>query len=318
MSKKELTVVIKGPLNSCSLNDVEQYLPYANVIISTWENGNGSSYMPYLDDHLYERAQKLSSLEGVKLIVNKYSDLPEYFKSEVRKVKNLNFGNRITMKFLFYSSAPAIFESETPYVVVTRSDSRYPNLKSFLVKLKEDPEKIVTVNINFRPDYTWKFHPADHVFGGKIENMQALMTECLQVCNMNESQFGEYMKSFFIGAPSQGRHGYSTWGGVDHPVNEFYKFVECCDEIGLPISNEQIIGICFTKIKEGIVYFNRSKEYVLKYFDMVNIETMGPEAFSKGFSKGDKPFRNAPYVNSMDEFRKINCEKDFLDIYYDV
>ena len=311
MSDKKLTVVIKGPLNPNSLNDIPAYLPYANVIISAWESGDGSSYMPAINKTHLNHAIELSNLDGVTLLLNSYQSLPEYFKSEISRVKNTDAGNRITMKLLFYSSAPAIRICKTPYVIVTRSDSSYPDLRSMLAKMESNKEKIVTINVNFRPDYSWKFHPADHVFGGHTSKMNLLMDECLAVCNMNENEFSAYMKSFLVGAPSFGGNSYRQWGGVDHPVQEFYKFVECCGEIGLPISNEQIIGLCYTKINETKVYYEKSHEYMQTYFDIVNISEMGQYAVSKNTTKDSLIHPTLPYVQSMEEFAAIYCEDDF-------
>lgn len=311
MSDKKLTVVIKGPLNSKSMNDVPGYLPYADVIISAWESGDGSSYMPTLEKRTLDHALELANLDGVSLLLNRYESLPEYFKSEISKVKNTDSGNRITMKLLFYSSAPAVKICKTPYVVVTRSDSSYPDLRSMLSKMEANQEKLVTINVNFRPDYSWKFHPADHVFGGKTSKMVALMDECLSVCNMDEDAFSSYMNSFLVGAPSLGRNSYRRWGGVDHPVQEFYKFVECCGEIGLPISNEQLLGLCYTKLNETKVYYKKSKEYMETYFEIVNISEMGNFAVSKSITKDTVPHPASPYVQSMKEFASIDSEDDF-------
>ena len=136
------------------------------------------------------------------------------------------------------------------------------------------------------------------------------MYECLSVCNMNESEFNSYMKSFLIGAPSHGRNSFRRWGGVNHPVQEFYKFVECCGEIGLPISNEQIIGLCFIKLNETKIYYEYSKKYMETYFEIVNISEMGDFAISKCFTKDNIPRPASPYVLSMKEFSSTYNEND--------
>jgi len=138
VDKKLFTVLVQGPLNSISLDQLECYCKYGDIVISTW--GGDLSL--------------LSCVSNVNITVR---DLP---------TKKQQTYKQPTAAFQFWSIYYGLQLVQTPFVIRTRSDEYYGNFDPLLDVFYNATHKITCGNIFFK---TWgraSFHMGDHLFVG--------------------------------------------------------------------------------------------------------------------------------------------------------
>lgn len=172
--KKDISVVIQGPLDSLSIENLDVYKDFGEIIISSW-----------IDSDL----EKLSNFpkQSVNIVI---SDYPKKLKD------TYNYGN-------FYlqclSTLNGIKKSSFNYCLKLRSDELYPDTNALVDSLSKNPNKIINTNINFLKNSVSTFHCSDHVVLGKTEKLLAAFTLCKTVCEEPKKlQFkvkGDYLVS---------------------------------------------------------------------------------------------------------------------------
>jgi len=174
ITKKDISVVIQGPLDLLSIQNLDVYEDFGEIIISSW-----------VDSDL----EKLSKLpkKPVNIVI---SDYPEKLKD------TYNYGN-------FYlqclSTLNGIKKSSFDYCLKLRSDELYPDINALVEKLVKNPDKIINTNIHFLKNSVSTFHCSDHVVLGEAEKLLAAFTLCKTLCEEPEKfQFkvkGDYLVS---------------------------------------------------------------------------------------------------------------------------
>ena len=157
------SIIIQGPINNRSINTIESYLKYGEVIVSCWNTDQISLLDKYKD--------------RIKIVVNNYSDI-EGSHSFVP-------GTQAPWIYQNYTTLKGLLEAKGYFSIKVRSDESYPVLDALVEKMmtihhkkknektKEyDHHKIVTSNIYFRRDSENKFHPSDHLVAGKTSRMK--------------------------------------------------------------------------------------------------------------------------------------------------
>lgn len=145
--KKNISVVIQGPIDEGTYEAIDCYQDFAEVIVSTWENQDISL---------------LSKTSGKYILVQtKYpSDLSNY----------KNHGYRY---FIAKTTLEGARLASQSYVLKTRSDELYPNLDSFLANFELYKHKTHTTDNGF-----WKHIPfcySNHLF---LESKEILTKAC--------------------------------------------------------------------------------------------------------------------------------------------
>lgn len=152
VNKKDISIVIQGPINEISLDNLNYYSSFGEVIISTWLD------RPFNCD--------LKSFDNISVIAK-----------PIPKTRNIyNFGN---FYFQCQSSLQGLEVSKKKYSFKTRSDESFSNLDPFLFK---DENKITTSNINFVKDNQHKYHPSDHLIFGKTNTLIKTFRKCVKMC----------------------------------------------------------------------------------------------------------------------------------------
>ena len=154
-----VSIIIQGPLNNRSINTIDNYLKYGEVIVSCWNNNDISQLDKYKDK--------------IKIVVNNYNDIKDLQVKTNLKNPNI-FQNHTTLNGL--KKASGFFS------IKLRSDESYPSLDNLISRLKSirdskddrgvyNDHKILTSNIYFRFDKQAKFHPSDHIIAGQTKRM---------------------------------------------------------------------------------------------------------------------------------------------------
>jgi len=140
--KKNISILIQGPLNDISLSNLDYYKSIGPVIISYWDTDN-------------EFLLKKYNLTDVGLVKNSYN------KEFIRIFNNQN------MYYQIYNTYYGLKEVKTEYVIKTRSDNKFEELAPFITKIYENSDKYICSNLHFRPPTIMPFHASDKLVGTK-------------------------------------------------------------------------------------------------------------------------------------------------------
>jgi hypothetical protein len=128
--RDDWTVVIQGPLNPRSLNNLNNYKRFARVIVSHWDSDDRT----WLDQY---------DMSGVEVVRSKLAAAPQ-----------------------LVSTLAGLERCQTRYAIKCRSDEYYSDLSALLNKSLLHPQKFVSNNILFLRRH---WHPSDHLFAGDAE-----------------------------------------------------------------------------------------------------------------------------------------------------
>lgn len=142
MTTKDTTILIQGPINQVSLNNIRRYKRWGEILVSCWKGD-------ILDLPENEAIRLVTTDANAKLLTNRY-----------------NYANIFKQALSTYNGLKQV---DTEFVIKVRSDEYYTDLLSIVNQMKANPECLVTNNVFFRRDSFLKFHPSDHVMACKTE-----------------------------------------------------------------------------------------------------------------------------------------------------
>jgi len=165
MFKDKFTVVIQGPLHPNSLVAIKAISRDFNVVISSWKTNSVDEKNL---DTLLERAEHVTVVS--------------------HSIESLEFKNNQANRFYqFYSTYKGVCLVDTEFVIKMRSDEYYTNLVPLAEKILKNPGKFVCNDVFFRNPETneqenFLFHPSDHLYGGKTEDIKQTLKACVDDC----------------------------------------------------------------------------------------------------------------------------------------
>jgi len=142
-AKKNISVVIQGPIDDRTYEAIDCYQDFGEVIIATWSENED-----------YSLLNKCSKDSKYRLATCVYPSVP--YK---------NYGG------IFYVATTLLrgaLAAKCPYIIKMRSDELYPNLEKFLQNFIQYPDRFHTTDNGF-----WKRHNyclSAHFFLEKKEN----------------------------------------------------------------------------------------------------------------------------------------------------
>ena len=206
--KKNITVIIQGPIDERSYESIDAYgsQGFTDILVSTWDNQETS---------LLKRASYEYRIC--------YSAFPT--QSQIHNINNE--GSR------FYQAVTTLngcTNSDKDFVLKTRSDEVYPNLDRFLSNFLYNKDKIHTTNNGF-----WKHIPfcfSNHLFLGKKTVIKNACEYIIEHC------IGEQFNGLNIFCAEQ-EFGYFLMYSIDNnfdPYNwlEYFKkyvFITPCSDL---------------------------------------------------------------------------------------
>lgn len=273
---KPVSVIIRGPLYECSIDNIENYLKSFNVIVSHWEDGQGddfelkshtwennswtySSYEPII---ALELRNKILKFKNIKTIENKYED--------IRFDINFKFHDAIRNIYQFHSTYEGLRMCDTEYAICIRSDIPYPNLEPIQKKIEQFPDKIITSNTNFRPDNVRKYHMGSHVVAGKTKTLLDMYDLCLKLTKNKNNEMNDL-------------------------INKISSIINIGDLVG-----EQVMAFSILTNKNEVFTKENSKSLMKKYFDVVPIHELGGK-YRKYNNKNGKYDESKGIINNINE-----------------
>ena len=161
--KEKVTVLIQGPLNLTSLNNVENYKQFCSkIVISHWDED--------LDTDNVELINKYSELKKDKDVVIVSNPLVDLTAEEIQEEKvGVLFGS--TFYWAIESTYFGFLECKTEYVIKTRSDEYFTDLSEIIGRaMFYEGKKLVCGSIFVRSYYKTPMHIGDHIFALKTED----------------------------------------------------------------------------------------------------------------------------------------------------
>jgi hypothetical protein len=137
----DFTILIQGPLNKISINNIKNYSDFGKIIVSCWTNDN----LSLLSD-VYQDILIVKSSYPLEDINNKN-----------------NMGKQII------STINGLKYCDTKYCIKVRSDESFSDLTFLVNKVLENSDKIISTNNGFndRP-----YHPSDHILAGSTRTLR--------------------------------------------------------------------------------------------------------------------------------------------------
>ena len=160
------TTIIQGPLkdSSPSLDSIEKYKTYGDVVIST-----------YINDIFHEKFPQ-EKITGTKIVA---IDLPE------KQPEILERHNHDTFYYALRTMYNGIMQVTTPYVIKTRSDESWSTFDPFIEEFEKNDESVVYGNIFAAPLSLHPFHFGDHVFILKTNYLENALYSLLKSLHKN-------------------------------------------------------------------------------------------------------------------------------------
>lgn len=171
-TENTVSIIIQGPLNNRSINTIDEYLKYGEVVVSCWDNNDISKLDKYKDK--------------IKIVVNKYSEIPNFRKKP---------GGQAPWIYQHFTTLNGIRAASGFFCIKVRSDESFPILDPLINILKFNSHfnknkrtnkynwfKIVTSNIYFRFSRENQFHPSDHIVAGEKNRMKEIFEKAVNLC----------------------------------------------------------------------------------------------------------------------------------------
>ena len=173
--ENSVSIIIQGPINDRSINTIDSYLKYGEVIVSCWDNNDITRLDKYKDK--------------IKIVVNKYSEVPKFHKKP---------GGQAPWIYQHFTTLNALKAAKGYFAIKVRSDESFPNLDLLIEMLKSNSHKIknketgqynwfkiITSNIYFRFSRENEFHPSDHIIAGERKRMVEIFSRAVNLCCRN-------------------------------------------------------------------------------------------------------------------------------------
>ena len=182
--ENSVSIIIQGPINDRSINTIDSYLKYGEVIVSCWDKDEVNKLDKYKDK--------------IKIVINKYSDLPKFQKKP---------GAQAPWIYQHFTTLNGLKAAKGFFCIKVRSDESFPNLDLLVHMLKSNTHnnknektknynwfKIITSNIYLRFSRENKFHPSDHIVAGQKDRMISVFARAVSLCSLkNVSRFPEQL-----------------------------------------------------------------------------------------------------------------------------
>lgn len=154
--KKQISVVIQGPIDDRTYEAIDCYQDYGEVILSTWSTKEDFSNL-----------SKVSKTTKYSLVTSHYPN-------------TTNIHNPGSVFYIAKTTLSGALLAKCPYVLKTRTDELYPNLEVFLKNVIDHPNRFHTTDNGF-----WKHHPmccSCHLFLAKTQDIISHMDLILRYC----------------------------------------------------------------------------------------------------------------------------------------
>lgn len=163
MSK--FAILIQGPLNQISLNNVENYKKFGNVYVSFW-----SDLIKPRWNSIKEAEKELERLG----VTSAHTPSPD-------TAHTTGVDKKSTFYLALNSMLLGLQQIEEEFVIKVRSDEFYEDLEPFVSELKLNPNKIVCGNIFVRRDIP--LHFGDHIFACRKDDLERAVRHLLGMYN---------------------------------------------------------------------------------------------------------------------------------------
>ncbi len=259
---KDLTIIVQGKLHRHTLARIQKYYKWAETILICCD------------------------VQDDRSILDQYDVTGCWIYRPDLTVADTTMNN-----FRGWFQCKSIYEGlklvTTPYALKVRADYWVGNLEPFMAKMSEHPEKYVTNNMYFRPDWFAKYHISDHMVGGPTHLMlKGYELSCWRLENHSKELRACFNDNRFF---SNQLWMYPIDGStVPNASAEMPP--------GQGITPEVLIGTSLVFAKEGILEPERSKEQMINCFEIVPVEDMRPY-LNKYFTS--EPIHMGPYVNNV-------------------
>ena len=175
----QYTTIIQGPLKSSSpsLNSIEKYKSYGDVVIST-----------YIND-IFDENFPQEKITGTKIVA---IDLPK------KQPEVLESRNHDTFYYALRTMYNGVMQVTTPYVIKTRSDESWSTFDPFIKEFEKNNESLVCGNIFARPWCQYPFHFGDHIFIIKRDYLGKALHFLLENLHKNILPFDHIAESVLL------------------------------------------------------------------------------------------------------------------------
>lgn len=167
-----ITFIIQGKLHPNSINHIELYKQYGDVVVSTWTPCGGD------ETQLLRRA-----LRSGACVVTSNPTIRGY--------------NRQNVMRQCVTTLAGLRKVDTELFIKLRTDEYYTKWDTFIETIINNPNCITTNNVFFRPDCDAKFHPSDHVVGGKTATFRKVFSTIFKKLREYEEWLYLYPPHFF-------------------------------------------------------------------------------------------------------------------------
>lgn len=205
---RDFTILIQGPLNQVSLDNIKNYHNFGEVIVAT-------DRCPEAD------VARIAVDARVKWVLYETPEKPMHL-------------GETSQDSSFYKAINGIYhgleECQTPYVIKTRSDEHYHNLGPLIDLFLEDTKKMVCGNIFFKPWDNIPYHIGDHLYVAETLRLRKAFTRLHQTHNTQELAPHEYDTENPLAAEQVLAYAFMRENGIEEANKEvFLEYFDVID-----------------------------------------------------------------------------------------
>jgi len=156
------TIVIQGPLHETSILNIENYLKFGNIIVSCYNEDN-FQLLNNVKENFYKIVKQ---------------NMPNYENIVGIGIKD-NFFRGLMSTYL------GVKNSDTEYIIKTRSDESYTDLTEIINLFEKDNEKLVCGNLYAAPPHVYVYHIGDHIYIVKKKYLEKALETLINMYNGN-------------------------------------------------------------------------------------------------------------------------------------
>lgn len=244
----KFSLIIQGPLNEVSLNNLDKYLDYlGEVIVSHWK----------VDKK--DLVEQLSTIKGDNLKV----------------VPNTAFIPHTTFNcfntwYHCYSTLMGLTSATKEYSIKVRSDNFIGNLVPLMEAIERSPNKYICSNLYFRPDRCQKYCPSDQVIGSNTKDL----TKTFEIACWRLKNQSKVLKEGFNGNDQLRNTNFLFNPNLGEQITDDFNRVT--PGSGLGVSPEVLLGTSYLAAIGKETRLDNARELMLNNFEIVKLEDMVP------------------------------------------